>query len=178
MAYSATRTDDAMAHAPTRSEVQTLTVTGTPTGGNFNISYDGQTTGAIAYNASAANVDTALEALSNIGAGDVTCAGGPLPGTAVTVTFATALASTNVALMTADSTNLTGGTTPTASIATTTTGYGSQKVTINAAIDTFGAAVDTLVTDTSMSAAEAEEIYDLIYKIADKIGSALRDQLT
>lgn len=36
------------------------------TSGNFTITYDGQTTGNIAYNASAANIKTALEALSNI----------------------------------------------------------------------------------------------------------------
>jgi len=36
------------------------------TSGNFTITYDGQTTGNIAYNASAADIKTALEALSNI----------------------------------------------------------------------------------------------------------------
>lgn len=178
MAYSATRLDSALAMVPVRSEVQTVTITGTPTGGNFNISYAGQTTGAIAYNASAANVDTALEALSNIAAGEVVCAGGPLPGTAVTVTFANGLGSTNIALMTADSTNLTGGTTPTASIATTTTGYGAESVTINAAIDTLGTAVDTMVTDAAISAAEAEELYEMLYAFGEKIALALRDELT
>lgn len=41
------------------------------TGGTFTLTFEGQTTGAIAYNASAATVQTALEALSNIAPGDV-----------------------------------------------------------------------------------------------------------
>lgn len=105
-----------------RDEVQTITITGTPTGGTFTLTYDGQTTGTIAYNADAATVDAALEALSNIGAGDVTCAGGALPGTPVTVTFTGALAKTNVSLMTASGAGLTGGTTPAVAVTTTTAG--------------------------------------------------------
>ena len=33
------------------SEVQTVTITGTPTGGTFTLTFDGETTAAIAYNA-------------------------------------------------------------------------------------------------------------------------------
>jgi hypothetical protein len=69
------------------SEVQTITITGTPTGGTFTLTFAGATTSAIAYNASAATVQTALEALSTIGSGNVLCAGGALPGAAVTATF-------------------------------------------------------------------------------------------
>jgi len=106
------------------NEVQTLTITGTPTGGTFTISYDGQTTATIAYNANAAAVQSALEALSNIEVGDVTCGGGALPGTPVTITFTGNLAGRNVSLMTADGAGLTGGSTPTAAIALTTAGVG------------------------------------------------------
>lgn len=87
-------------------EVQVVSITGTATGGTFTLTYSGQTTGNIAYDASAATVDAALEALSNIGAGDVAVtgsAGGPW-----TVTFGTALAGTNVAEMTGDGALLTG----------------------------------------------------------------------
>lgn len=106
------------------NEVQTLTITGTPTGGTFTISYDGQTTATIAYNANAAAVQSALEALSNIEVGDVTCGGGGLPGTPVTITFTGNLAGRNVSLMTADGSGLTGGSSPTAAIALTTAGVG------------------------------------------------------
>jgi hypothetical protein len=103
------------------NEVQTVTITGAPTGGSFTLTYSGQTTGAIAFDATAAAVAAALEGLSNIGAGDVTTAGGPFPGTAVTVEFTGALAGVNVAQMTATS-SLTGGTSPAVTVSTVTEG--------------------------------------------------------
>lgn len=105
----------------TPSEVQTITVTGSPTGGSFTLTFSGQTTGSIAYNASSSTVQTALEALSNIAPGDVACTGGPLPGTPVVVTFGGAYAGTDVALMT-HTDSLTGGTAPAVSVSTTTAG--------------------------------------------------------
>lgn len=110
------------------NEIQTLTITGTPTGGDFTITYAGQTTGAIAFNASAATVQTALEALSNIAPGDVTCTGGDLPGAAVVCTFGGTLANTDVALMTTTD-SLTGGTAPASAIVQTLAG-GNQKTFI------------------------------------------------
>lgn len=98
--------------APDPREKQTLTITGTPTGGTFTISFGGQTTAAIAYNAAASAVQTALVALTSIGAGNVIVTGGTLPGTAVVLDFsAGALAGTFPALVTTTS-SLTGGTTP------------------------------------------------------------------
>lgn len=104
------------------SEVQTVTVTGTPTGGTFTLTYEDQTTAGIAFDAVAADVVTALEALSNIGAGNVTGTGGPLPGAAVVITFAGDLAGTDVALMTADASGLIGGTDPDVTVSATTEG--------------------------------------------------------
>jgi hypothetical protein len=106
----------------TPSEVQSLTITGGPTGGTFTLTYSGQTTATIAYNAAASAVQTALEALSNIDPGDVTCTGGPLPGTPVVITFGGQFAGTDVTEITTSSGSLTGGTTPTAAISTTTPG--------------------------------------------------------
>ena len=100
------------------SEVQTVTITGVPTGGSFTLTYAGQTTAPIAYNAASTAVKTALDALSNLAPGDTTVSGGPLPASAVTVTFA---AKADAPLMTATG-SLTGGTTPTVSVATTTPG--------------------------------------------------------
>jgi hypothetical protein len=102
-------------------EVQTVTITGTPTGGTFTLTFNSQTTSAIAYNATASAVQTALEALSNVAPGDVTCAGGPLPGTPVTVTFGGAYDGANVPQMTATGT-FTGGTSPAVAVTTTTPG--------------------------------------------------------
>lgn len=103
-------------------EVQTVTVTGTPAGGTFTLTFNSQTTAAIPYNAIASAVQSALEALSNIAPGDVTCAGGPLPGTPVTVTFGGgAYDGADVPQMTAAG-SFTGGTSPAVAVTTTTPG--------------------------------------------------------
>lgn len=101
-------------------EVQTVTITGTPTGGTFTLTYNGQTTAGIAYNAASAAVLAALEALSNIAPGDVVVGGGPGPGTPWTVTFAAVLG--NVTQMTASGAGLTGGSSPAVAVTTTTPG--------------------------------------------------------
>ncbi len=103
------------------SELQQITITGAPDSGSFTLTYDGQTTAAIAYNAAASAVASALAALSNIAAGDVTATGGPLPSAAVDVAFAGNLSGRNVSQMTATS-SLTGGTTPTVTVTTVSEG--------------------------------------------------------
>lgn len=106
-------------YAALTNEVQTATITGGPTGGTFTLTFSGQTTAAIAYNATAAAVQTALEALSNINPGDVTVtgnAGGPY-----TLTFGGQYLGDNTAQMTATG-SFTGGTTPAIAVTTTTEG--------------------------------------------------------
>jgi len=111
---------DVISTGASTAEVQTVTITGTPTGGTFTLTFDGETTGPIDFDATNAEMDTALEALSNIGVGEVTVTGGPGPGTAFTVTFSSSLG--NVPQMTANGAGLTGGTTPTVTVTTTTGG--------------------------------------------------------
>lgn len=84
--------------------------TGTVTAGTFTITFDGQTTTPIAWDASAATVLAAVIALSNVPAGAFTAGGGALPGTAVTLTAAGAFLNADLPAMTVDSTGLTGGT--------------------------------------------------------------------
>ena len=103
-------------------EVQTVTVTGSPTGGTYTLTFSGQTTSGIVYNATSSQVQTALEALSNIAPGDVVCAGGPHPGTPITVTFGGAYDGVDVPQMTASAASLTGGTSPAVTVSTTTPG--------------------------------------------------------
>ncbi|WP_093803893.1 hypothetical protein [Streptomyces sp. Wb2n-11] len=103
-------------------EVQSVAITGSPTGGTYTLTFDTQTTAGIAYNATAAAVQSALEALSNITPGDVVCAGGPHPGTPVTVTFGGQYDGLNVTEMTGSAAGLTGGTTPAVTVTTTTPG--------------------------------------------------------
>jgi hypothetical protein len=114
--------DATTALASGTNEVQTVTTTGTPTGGTFTLSFNGSSTGAIAYNAAAAAVQSALQALASVGVGNVTVAGGPGPGTPYTVTFTGDLAQRNVPAMTASSAGLTGGTSPAIAVTTSTPG--------------------------------------------------------
>lgn len=104
------------------NEVQSLAITGTPAGGSFTLTYVDQETSNIAYNANSTAVQSALRALSNVGTGNVTCTGGPLPGSAVTITFTGALAGTDISQLTVDASGLTGGTSPAAAVTTTTPG--------------------------------------------------------
>lgn len=111
----------------TTNEVQTITITGAPTGGSFSLTFGGQTTAAIAYNATAATVQTALQGLSSIGAGNATVSGSA--GGPYTVTFVSALAATNVAQIVAVGT-FTGGTSPAITVVTTTGGAAGQLISI------------------------------------------------
>jgi hypothetical protein len=111
------------------SEVQTITITGTPTGGAFTLVFNGSATTDIAYNATASTVQTALQALASVGAGNATVTGGPGPGTPYVVTFTGTLANTNVPQMTAVA-NFTGGTTPAIAVTTTTGGAVGQIMKI------------------------------------------------
>lgn len=105
-------------------EIQQVTITGTPTGGTLTLTFEGQTTSALARNATAATVQTALEALSSVGAGNAVVTGGPWPGTAMRVRFTGTLASTNRTQMTATS-SLTGGVSPAVAVSTLVQGGGA-----------------------------------------------------
>jgi hypothetical protein len=88
--------------------VQVVTVNGSPTGGTFTLVVGGSTTASIAFNASGATVQTAIQALPTAAAAGATVSGsGPY-----TVTFAQAASPISVG------TNaLTGGTTPSVTVA-------------------------------------------------------------
>lgn len=101
--------------------VQTITVAGTPTGGQFTLTFKGETTIPMLYNVAAATMQTNLQALGTIGSGGVTVSG--TPGTSYVITFAGALVSSKQPDMVVQiTTALTGGTTPTITLATTTPG--------------------------------------------------------
>lgn len=142
--------------------LQTLTVSGAPSGGTFTLTYKGQTTTAIQYNAAASAVQTALAALSTIGAGNVSVTGGPGPGAAWVVKFTGALAQDTTLMTHTDS--FTGGTTPALAIAALT--FAFKRVYDFCAIpvpkdysDKDGALIETfdfmIVRDTSWIAGSA-----------------------
>lgn len=123
-------------------EVQVATITGAPTGGTFTLTYEGDTTAGIAFNAAAAAVQTALEALPDIDPGDVTvtgAAGGPY-----TFTWLGTLG--DVDQITADGSGLTGGVNPGVTMSTTTTG--SEMTSIGYAAPAVG--VDPLPDGVSL----------------------------
>lgn len=108
------------------SEVQTVTIGGTPTAGTFTLTFEGFTTSAITWTATDATlvaaIDAALEALPSIGTGNCVVADTTLTSGigAVTVTFGGALAAKAVGPITATS-SLT-GTDPTIEVEQTTPG--------------------------------------------------------
>ncbi len=91
------------------NEVERITVNAT--GGTFTITYGGETTGPINYNASAAEVREALESLPNLEPGDVAVIGGPGGsggGTPYTLIFGGKLAEQPVTPVTTNRTGLSG----------------------------------------------------------------------
>lgn len=102
------------------SEVQTITIDAT--GGTFTITWNGETTAAIAWNASGATVLAALEALSNVEPGDI--ASVSLASLVYTITFGGRYAGLNVPAVTTGAGSLTGG----AGTATVATGTGGENL--------------------------------------------------
>jgi filamentous hemagglutinin family protein len=101
------------------ADVWTITPGGTWSGGTFTITVNGQTTPAIAYNASNATIQTAVQALSSVGSGNMTVGGGPQATAATTYTAAGNLqGSVTISISVASVT----GTSPTATPVHTTTG--------------------------------------------------------
>lgn len=104
------------------AEIQTITPSGTWSGGTYTLSFNGATTAALAYNATNTTVQTALNNLATIGgvAGSVAVTGGPLSTGAFTITFGGSLGGDQPQIS-ISTTNVT-GTTPAAVAATTTPG--------------------------------------------------------
>lgn len=92
----------------TQNEFQTVTLLGNVIGGTFTLSVAGYgTTGPIPYNATAAQVQTALSAI--VGVGNVVCSMGPAPAISIWCVFQGALAGTNIQQMIGNPGNLTLG---------------------------------------------------------------------
>lgn len=86
--------------APSGSSAYTIELTGSPTGGTYTLTVDGETTDALAYNATNAVIASEINELAGVSGAKVT-------GTTVkTVTFSESVT------MTGDGAGLTGGTSP------------------------------------------------------------------
>jgi RHS repeat-associated protein len=105
--------------------VQTVKLTGSPTGGTFTLTFGGYTTSSIAYNASASTVQSDLAALTSIGSGNVVVTQAVDGGWEVR--FMGSLAGVYQNQMAASG-SLTGGTSPSVSVATTSLGGDAGNV--------------------------------------------------
>ncbi|GAA5506096.1 tandem-95 repeat protein [Novipirellula caenicola] len=155
-----------------------LTLTGGPTGGNFRINASGGgltgSSGDIAWNANAAAVQSALENINGIAAGDVVVtalSGTNLPGAVFQIEFVNGLADTDVADLTTSDT-LTGGTGPNAALtvlvqgdvkpATVTVLDGSAvSATITPEVDGVRSVRDAIVGLTNIGDTEVQVVGDL-----------------
>lgn len=111
---------------PVAGRNATGTVTVNATGGTFTISYGGQTTGAIAYNAAPDVVETAVEALSTVGNGNVRIGGA---ASAYTYEFVGDKQKTPITAVTTGVGSLTGGA-GTAAVAVTQTGLADAALSL------------------------------------------------
>ena len=125
------------------NEIQTIAMGGTPTGGTYYLEFNGSRTIDLAYNANATTIKNALVQLSSIGknsagADNVSCGGGALPGTPVTVTFQNDLEAQRVPLITAFSSELTSAATNEVQTLTqgATGGTFNLKVIVNGLVET------------------------------------------
>jgi len=133
-------------------DVQTLTQA-SATGGTFTITFGFgtvYTTAPIAYNASAATVQSALQALPNIGAGNLTCTGGALGAAGVVCTFGGSLADQPQPIFAINNAGLTGSGAA-VSVAHTTLGVanGAMEPYASGATDGSQTPIGILVVEVS-----------------------------
>ena len=128
------------------NEQQKITLSASPQGGSYRITFDGQETGDIAYDANAAAVTAALEALSSVGSGNVSVG---ISGLEITITFTGSLGGANQPEITVTNNTLCRNTIETLSLsATPVAGSASVKAV------GFGGSLGTVYYYDSASAIE------------------------
>lgn len=154
------------------SDIQTVTISGSPTGGTFTLTFGAQTTSTIAYNAAASAVQSAFQALSTVGSGNATVTGSN--GGPWTITFAGTMANTAQPGITASGTSLTGGTSPSIAIVHSTTGSTPvnevQLVTVTATGGTFTLTLGSYTTASISYNASASAVQAALQAITS-VGS-------
>jgi PKD repeat protein/glucose/arabinose dehydrogenase len=143
-------------------ENQTVRVTNA-TGGTFTLTFNGQTTAPLAFNATAADVAAALGALSNIGAANIQATGGPVNTANVLVTWKGTFEEQNVATLTSDATGLT-GTTPTITVGVGTGAGGNNNSARQGGLWRMPAA------DSARSALNTNDLRGKVLRITVKSG--------
>jgi hypothetical protein len=113
------------ANVAAANQVWTVTLVGPPTGGTFALAFEGASTGQLPYNEAAAALQTALQGLSTVGAGNMTVAGNA--GGPYTITAAGTLAGEDLPNFATDGSQLTGA--PNADVQSVITTRGSAAET-------------------------------------------------
>jgi PKD repeat protein len=142
-------------------EQQVIRVTNA-TGGTYTLTFNGQTTAPIPYNATNVQVDAALEALSSLGPNQIQFSGGPANTANMNVFFRRAKQQSNQPQITIDGSGLTGNT-PTVSATTALEGGLYQRPTGDDRRSTLntndlrGKIIRIKVKDTDIAAADANK---------------------
>ncbi len=147
------------------SEVQTVSLSGGPDGGSFTLTYRGETTSDIAYNATAEEIKTALELLSTVNSGDITVSGSIDDGT--TFTFANSLGNVDLLMINSSLTN--GGSPLTASISETTPGSDSYISRSSNTVDDVISGVTLHLHDTTSANGEDITLTRDVQSVKDKL---------
>lgn len=148
------------------SEVQTVTLSGTTdVGDTYTLTYRGETTTAIAYDANAATIQSKLEDLSTVNSGDIAVANAPLSN-GMTFTFDSSLG--NVDLLMIDDSGLTSGP-ATASIAQTTAGSDGYISRSSNTINDVISGVTLHLHDTTTADGEEITLTRDIQSLKDKL---------
>lgn len=148
-------------------ELQTMSRASSPTGGTYTLTYEGQTTTAIAHDADTDTIKAALEALSTVNAGDITVGGGAngLASGDVTFTFSTNLG--NVSMIYADGSNLVAAGDPT--MTETTKGIAAYISRSSNTVDDVVYGVALHLHDTTDANGEELTLTRDIQSVKDKI---------
>ncbi len=151
------------------SETQTLSRSVSPSSGTYKITYEGQTTGEIAYNASVSEIQAAIDALSTVNTGDITVAGSAygLADGDITFTFKDTFG--DVSMLSVNGSNLSpGGTT---SISETTKGIPSYISRSSNTIDDVIHGVTLHLHDTTDESGEEITLTRNIESVKTKVQS-------
>lgn len=120
-------------YSPTAvAEEQTLTPTIAPTSGTYTLTFEGQTTGSISYAATAAQIQTELNGLSNVEPGDIVVTDSGTEGIKDgNLTFTFLSTAGNVGMIAIDPANLDQSAVSNYTIAETIEGYNAQWIQRN-----------------------------------------------
>ncbi len=114
------------------ADVQTFTITGTPTGGSFPVAWNSNGTivaTSVNYNANAASLQTQLQLL--VGNGNVNCNGaGAFPGNSINATFAGSLNTGKQPVFVVSNAALTGGTNANVTVTHAVIGAPTDTITL------------------------------------------------